>query len=172
MSEFVATSTTAVAQAIGQTIIVAEGLSIVARIAAGPFSNELCARHYDDFRKLRELAIMENCHHDPTSVGEWECKIFTLRRNSLLLKEVVELMDADNWQPAKLEHLLSVVFPSGSYYYHSYNSVVALGTSVVFRGDQWVPSLELVKPKRCLDLVYSKNYFGTLNHFLAVRKVV
>ncbi len=101
------------------------GLSLVERIGAGK-----CDIH--------PSITEENFPHDPTSVGEWEWRLFCFERFFSSEKAVAEMI-ANDWKPAKIEHLLAFgkKYPEEQRRY----PIIGLGSSCAVDGSQVVPEL-------------------------------
>ncbi len=145
----------AVAEVATQTLTVLANISLADRIAAGKYSGY-----------INRAITEENLPHDPTSVGEWEWKIFHFGQISS--EDATVAMVANDWQPAKLEHILvfGEKYPDEQRKY----PIVGLGSSRV--GGRGVPSLRGDDLGRSLHLDTWRADWRDNYRFLAVRKKV
>ena len=145
-------------QAATQTIVVAADISLTDRIAAGRYD---CTN---------PLITEENFPHDPTSVGEWEWKIFHFGHN-ISSEKVIGAMVTDGWQPALIEHVLAFgeKYPDEQGKY----SVVGLGSSCIVSSSRGVSYLWGDGAGRGFGIIGGRSDVWDVDHrFLAVRKKV
>lgn len=131
-------------------IVVPPHLTIRERIARCHFEGSI------------DKLIEEKYSHNPNTVGSW--KFYLFAENGIGFDRANDLCSSSGWQAAELDHLLALA-ESFSWEVRmnindGYGSVLALGSTIKFGGDQRVPllnnsSLALTYPVVCGRGIFS-----------------
>lgn len=145
-----------VAEVTLQTLTVSANLSLTERISRG------------NYGRVNECITESEFLHDPTSVGEWEWKLFDFEQD-ISFGEVDAAIRTDGWTPATIEQLLSFgeKYPNEQKKYF----IFALNSFFMVGGFGIPPVLCYGAEGRILGLCHRVTFHAG-SRFLAVRRKV